>query len=236
MFELISFIFRLLVYQPLLNAMVFLYEFLPGNDFGIAVVTLTLSIRILLYPLNQAAIKAQKALADLQPKLEELQMRFQNKKEELAQETLRLYREAHVNPFASLLPFLVQLPILIALFQLLGRNLGKGEGISLLYPFIPKPGSINFQMFGVIDGTKPLAVFALIAGALQFIQAKMMTPSPSAQKRSDFEKILQQQTLYFFPFLTFIILLRLPSALALYWIVTTIFSLGQQYITLKTAK
>lgn len=233
MVEWVFFIYHTFIYRPLLNALFFLYGILPGNDFGVAIVLLTLGVRGLLYPLNQAAIRAQKTLADLQPKLKELQERFRGDKERLMQETFKLYREARVNPFASLLPFLAQLPILIALFQLLGRDLGNGKGATLFYSFVPKPAAVNFQLFGVIDGQEPYLVLALLAGILQFFQAKMMAPAGAQKKQSDFERILQRQTLYFFPFFTFLILLSLPSALALYWIVTTIFSIGQQYATLK---
>jgi YidC/Oxa1 family membrane protein insertase len=238
MFEWFFFLYHICIYQPLLNILFFLYDFLPGNDFGIAIVVLTLGIRMLLYPMNNAAIKAQKALADLQPKLKELQEKLRDRKEELARETLALYREARVNPFASMLPLLVQVPILIALFRLLGKNLGNGETASLLYPFVKMPEKMSFELFGLLDGTKPYLALAIVAGTLQFIQTKMMTQAtaPAPKKHSEFERIFQQQTLYFFPFFTFLILLRLPSALALYWIVTTIFSIYQQYIILRAEK
>lgn len=232
MLELLFSFFHTFVYQPLLNALFFLYQTLPGNDFGVAIIVLTVIIRTLLYPLNQSAINNQKKIADLQPKLQELQKMLSGKREQLAEGTLKLYRDARVNFLMIFFPFLVQLPILIALFRILGIDLGNNTA-SLLYPFIPQPENINFQLFGRIDGQHSYAFFALLAGFLQFVQAKMMTPANAGSQKSPFERILHQQTIYFFPVLTFLILMRLPSALALYWIITTLFSIGQQYAVTK---
>lgn len=244
MFELISSIFNLLIYQPLLNALFVLYKYLPGNDFGMAIIILTFGVRFLLYPLSRAAIKSQRALSELQPKIKEIQERFKNDLERQTKETLALYREAKVNPFASVLPFLVQLPVLIALFRIFGVNLMNSNWFGALYPFLEPPGHIDFTFLGMFNLGEPNILFALGAGILQFVQTKIPTPSSKesqsfSQKKEgqlDFSQLMQKQMLYFFPVFTFIILLKLPSALGLYWAATTAFSIGQQYFTLKENK
>lgn len=241
MFELIGSVFYLLIYQPLLNALFILYRYLPGNDFGVAVITLTFGIRFLLYPLTKTAIQSQKALSELQPKLKEIQECFKNDKERQAKETFALYREAKVNPFASVLPFLVQLPILFALFRLFGRNFGESQ-LAALYPFLTPPSHIDFSFLGMFNLGEPNILFAVGAGILQFVQTKTLVPAkttaskPATEKNQDkldMDSIMQKQMLYFFPLFTVVILLRLPSALALYWMTTTIFSIGQQYLVMK---
>lgn len=227
-------IFNTILYRPLFNVLILLYQYLPGYDFGLAVIFLTILIRILFYPLGVKAIKSQKALEDLQPKLQEIQRKYKNEKEKQIQATMELYKKAKINPFSSLLPLLVQLPILIALYRVFWRGLNPEEMANLYY-FIPRPDIINPTFFGIINLSQSSIILAIFAGIFQFFQTKMLTPKTKTggDKLDRFSKMLQKQTLYFFPVLTIFILLKLPSAIGLYWIVATIFSIIQQYFILK---
>src|SRR3989338_1999815 len=109
-------IFNTIFYQPLLSALLFIYQRLPGHDLGVAIILLTLLIKLLLYPLGAKAIKSQKALQELQPKMKEIQERFKNDKNTQAKETMELYKREKINPFSSFGLLIVQLPILFALF------------------------------------------------------------------------------------------------------------------------
>jgi len=234
MFELFISVFNVILYQPLFNALVLLYEYLPGHDFGIAVITLTILIKVILYPLGAQGIRSQKALSELQPKMKELQEKFKSNKEQQTKAVMELYKREKVNPLSGCLPLLVQLPILIALFQVFWRGFGE-EQFRFLYSFVAYPGQINTSFLGIVNLAEASIVLALLTGATQFIQTKMITPKKKAAQKSpsDFSSMMQKQMLYFFPIFTVFILWRLPSAIALYWLTTTLFTIGQQYIMLK---
>ena len=234
MFEFIINIFDILLYRPLFNALVLLYNYIPGHDFGIAVILLTVIIRIALYPVAVKALNSQKVLQKLQPKLQEIQKKFKDDKEKQAKETMELYRAEKINPFGGLFLALIQLPILIALYMVFWEGLKPSE-LANLYNFVLNPVTINANFLGMIDLSKPNIAFAILAGVLQFFQTKMMLPkaSKSAGSGPDFSQIMQKQMVYFFPVLTVIILLGLPSAIGLYWTVSGIFSIIQQYFILK---
>src|SRR3989344_96000 len=234
MFAFIGNIFNVLLYQPLFNSLVLIYNYLPGHDFGIAVILLTLLIRVILYPVSVKALHSQKNLQRLQPKLQEIQAKFKNDKERQAKETMELYRTEKINPFSGLFLALVQLPVLIALYNVFWTGLNS-DALNNLYGFVSNPGHINAMFFGLVDLSKPDLPFAIAAGIIQFFQTKMLIPKEdkSKPKTSDISSIMQKQMVYFFPFITIIILIKLPSALGLYWIVSGIFSIIQQYFLLK---
>ena len=232
--------FKILLYNPLYNALVLLYLYLPGKDFGIAVITMTILIRIALYPLMMNSLKSQKSLSELQPKLQAIQEKHKNDKEAQTREMMALYQKEKINPFGGCLPLLIQLPILIALYQVFMKGLGP-ETAHHLYGFVANPGTINTTFLGLVDLTKPSAVLAVISGIIQFIQTKTMTPQKKpAQGAKDqmaqFSEIMQKEMLYFFPIFTVFLLWSLPSAIGLYWTVTGLFSIYQQYIINKENK
>lgn len=226
--------FNILLYQPLLNLLVLLYIYIPGHDFGIAVIVLTLLIRFLFYPLGIKAIKSQKALSELQPKVKEIQERCKGDKEKQAKEIMELYRREKINPFSSFLPLLIQLPVLIALYRVFWQGLQPEQMVNL-YSFVPSLGEIDPSFLGILNLASPSLFLAVLAGISQFIQVKMTVPKTkkSQGKQSDFSRIMQKQMQYFFPVFTVIILLRLPAAIGLYWLTTTLFTIIQQYFILR---
>jgi YidC/Oxa1 family membrane protein insertase len=227
-------IFNLILYQPLFNALILLYEYFPGQDFGIAVIVLTLLIKIILYPVGAMAIKAQKKLSQLQPKIEEIQLKYKQDKEKLVKEVLELYKRERVNPFSGFLPLLIQLPILIALFRVFWRGFEK-EQLTYLYSFVPTPGVIDTTFLGILDLSSPNIIVAFLAGVAQFYQGKMLTPKTdlaTPQKTRDFSKMMQGQMLYFLPLFTVFILWKLPSVVGIYWLVMSVFTILQQNLIL----
>ncbi len=227
-------IFNLILYQPLFNALVFLYAFLPGHDFGIAIIVLTAAIRLVLYPLMAQSIRSQKILNELQPKIQEIQKQYQNDKQKLAKATMELYQKEKFNPFGGCLPLLIQLPILIALYQVFWKGF-QAEQLKFLYSFVPNIGAIDPMFLGLINLTQPNIVFAILAGVLQFVQSKMMMPQMKKQQQKNdqmaqFSGAMQKQMIYLLPLFTVFILWKLPSAVGLYWLVTTLFSIVQQYL------
>jgi YidC/Oxa1 family membrane protein insertase len=229
-------IFNIILYKPLFNALILLYNFIPGHDFGIAIIFLTIIIKTLLAPLSLKAVKSQKDLQEIQPKIKELQTKYKNDKERQAKELLEIYKSKKINPFGGILLLFIQLPILIALYSVFRNGLNSGELVNL-YGFVSNPGSINTFFLNIVDLSKPNLFFAIIAGVCQYFQTKMLMPatqkSSSNDKTADFAKMMQFQTTYFLPIFTVIILITLPSALGLYWIVGGLFSTIQQYFILK---
>ncbi len=115
-------LFKTILYEPLLNLLVVFYNYIPGHDLGIAIIALTVVIKLVLFPFSQKGIKAQKALQDIQPKLEVIKKKYAHDKEKQTQAIMNFYKENKVNPFSSCLPLLIQLPILIAVFQVFRKN------------------------------------------------------------------------------------------------------------------
>lgn len=224
--------FQTFFYQPILNLVVFLYDIVPGNDLGLAIIALTIIIKLILYPLSKKAIKAQKSLQDLQPKIEEIKKKFKDKKEEMGRAMMALYKDHKVNPFSSCLPLLIQLPFLFAVFRVFSNGFGNGS-LDLVYPFIERPEVINQIAFGFLDLSKSNIVLALMAGAAQFWQSKMMmskrpaVKSPGA-KDEDMMAIMNKNMLYFMPAITVFVAMSFPAGLALYWFMTTLLTALQQ--------
>ena len=227
-----SLLYNEVIYRPLFNGLIFLYNVIPGHDFGIAIIVLTIVTRIILYPLNQKAIKSQKEMQVIQPKVKEIQQKYKDDKEKQGRALMELYKQHKINPASGCLPILVQLPILWGLFSVLRAGLNP-EKLSQLYSFVAHPSVINNIFLGILDLSQKSIILAILAGIAQFIQSKMITPQTSPASGSDFSSLMSKQMLYFFPVITVFIAASLPAGLALYWVATTVFGIGQQYLVLK---
>ena len=228
------------LYQPLLNLLIFLYNLVPGNDLGVAIILLTFLIKAVLYPFSRQSIKSQKALQELQPKIDALKKQYKDDKEKLAKEMMVLYKNEKVNPLSSCLPLLIQLPFLIAVFQVFQNGL-KAESLGLLYPFVTNPGHLNPISFGFLNLSQGNIVLAVLTGAAQFWQTKMLSVKrppkgmPGA-KDEDAMAIMNKQMLYFMPIITVVIGASLPAGLVLYWLVMTLLTVLQQQLMFKKHK
>lgn len=231
-------LFNEILYRPLFNALVFLYNLIPGHDFGIAIILLTILVRLILFPLSYKSIKSRQAMSVLQPKIKEIQKKYKTK-EEQSREMMKFYKEQGVNPLSGCLPLLIQLPILIALYRVL-INILKPGSLSLLYSFVKNPGTINALSFGVLDLSKSSPVLAVLAGISQFFYSKITMkysptmPQVSSKKGAfDMQKTMGRQMIYFMPILTVFIAWNFPAGLPLYWVASTLLGLGQEYYLLK---
>ncbi len=230
-------IFHLVFYQPILNLLVFLYNIIPGHDIGLAIIAMTVIIKLILLPLSKQSIKSQKSLQTLQPKIDELKKKYANNKEELGRAMMQLYKQEKVNPFSSCLPLLIQLPFLWAVFIVFRDGLNN-QALSNIYSFISNPGVIHPISLGLVDLSKPNIVLAVLAGAAQFWQAKMMvTKRPEVKsagaKDENMMAMMNKQMLYMMPILTVVIGMTFPGGLALYWLVTTVLTALQQLYLFK---
>jgi YidC/Oxa1 family membrane protein insertase len=136
--------FHIILYQPLLNILIFFYNTIAFGDLGISIIFLTILIRLILFPIFQKSVRNQTILQKIQPKIKKIQEDHKHDKEKQAKELLSLYREHKVNPFSGFLFLLIQLPILIILYQLFLRGL-TAASFGDLYNFIATPK--NFQTF-----------------------------------------------------------------------------------------
>lgn len=223
-------IYNDIIYRPLLNLLVFFHNVIPGHDIGVVIILVTIFIRLILAPSFHKSLKSQKAMNELQPKLNEMREKHKDNKEAQAKAMMELYKEHKINPLSSCLPLLIQLPILIGLYQVFRVALG-GHDIVGLYSFVKVTSAISPKFLGLVDLSKPSIAFGVIAGLAQFWQSKLMMPQTAGADTT--AKAMAFQTTYVLPIISMVIALRLPAGLPLYWIVTTLFAVGQQYYILR---
>lgn len=236
-------VFNEVLYRPLFNLLIWLYDVIPGADIGFAIVALTVIVKLILWPLTQASLKSQKALQDLQPKLDELKEEHKDDKEKLAKAMMELYAKEKVNPLSSCLPILVQIPILIALYQVLSAGL-KSESLTALYGFVQNPGTIDAMFLGFVNLAERNIPLAVLAGVFQFWQTRqLMARRPPKQVRGtagakDEEMLvaMNKSMLYFMPVMTVVIGSSLPGGLTLYWVAINVVSIVQQHFVFRVKK
>jgi len=257
------------LYQPLLNFLILLYDIF--GDFGLAIIVLTIIIRLILYPVAKKSLEHQKKLKKIQPQLKELQKKHKNDKEKMTAEMMALYKEHDFNPASGCLPLIVQFIILITLYRVFisGINLDVNQ----LYGWVPHPTNFNTSFLSLFDLGQKAAevnlgklikldsggftlnnwgglVLAITAGVAQYVQTKMTVAIQAKKKETedknsetqkpddsktesampDMTEMMNKQMLYFFPVLTVYIGLSFPAGLALYWTVSTLLLIGQQWI------
>lgn len=250
--NILSFIYNDLIFRPLFNLLVFLYDIIPGHDIGVAIILLTIMVRLALYKVNGKAIKGQRELQEIQPEIKAIQQKYKDNKEKQAQELMAVYQKRKISPFSGCLPLLIQFPIIIALYRVF-LNGFHDESLKSLYSFVPNPGHLNAISFGgIIDLALPSVALALLASVLQYYQTKSLM-SVAAKKKAEaepkkegemsqeekmqeFTQSLSKNMMYMAPVLTFVFGMTMPSGLALYWSVTTLFAIVQQYFIIKKRK
>ncbi|NLE75306.1 MAG: YidC/Oxa1 family membrane protein insertase [Chloroflexi bacterium] len=227
-----------LIVTPLAEALKLLAGWIEAlgipYHFGFAIILFTLIIKLVTIPLNKKQLESTKATQELQPKLQELQKKYGKDREKLAQAQMELYKEAGVSPMGGCLPMLIQFPILIGLYSALyslanNVNLGsfffipdlalpsQTEGISWLWPFPPKIGW---------DAASAYLVLPVLTLISQLVLQKMMQLSPKSQ---DPQQGMMNSMMSIMPIFFAYITLQVPAGLTLYWVVSNIFSIVQQY-------
>jgi YidC/Oxa1 family membrane protein insertase len=233
-------IFESFFYQPILNLLVFLYNIF--GELGIAILLLTILIKLVLFPLSRKSIKSQKALQDLQPKIEEIKEKNKGNQQATSIALMALYKENKVNPFSSCLPLLLQLPFFIAIFRVFKDGFAQ-DHLDLLYNFVSVPagGVIDTITLGGFDLAEKSIFLAVLAGLAQFWQAKMMsTKKPEVKTKGSKDEsmtaIMNKQMLYVMPLVTVFIGESFPAGLTFYWFLTTLLTALQQKIVFKGAE
>ncbi|MBX4189807.1 YidC/Oxa1 family membrane protein insertase [Candidatus Parcubacteria bacterium] len=222
-----SFLFTQILYRPLFNLLLLLYNYIPGNDLGIAIIALTVLVRAAFFPLSIKAQRSQKALSAINPKIQEIRARLKNDSTAQNAAILQLYKEHKVNPFGGCLPILIQLPILIALYRVFVAGINP-QSLSLLYSFIHNPETLNKLFLGFLDLTSKNHILAIVTGLLQFMQSRQSAKYMQTSGASKEMAAMNSQMLYLFPVIIIVIGWNLPAGLLLYWVTATGFSMLEQ--------
>lgn len=248
-------ILDVLFLQPFLNVIVGIYQLLISAgvpySLGFSIILLTILIRFMLFPFMQQSLKQQKKMQEMVPDINKLKEKYKNNPQKMQMEQMALFKARGVNPASGCLLLLIQLPILISLYQVL-----------LKVVYVKTPNEINTflytdalnlnhlwdtSFFGLSLAKTPaelvtqfgpaLFLIAIVTGLLQFIQSKMMmAPAsdkakqpPKKKGEPDFASVFQTQTLYLLPLFVGFFAHTLPFGLSLYWNTLTIFGIIQQY-------
>jgi YidC/Oxa1 family membrane protein insertase len=252
--------FHTFIYQPLYNILIFLCNIIPGADFGIAIILLTLIVRLALIPIYKKQIEVQKKMQILQPELKELQKKHKNDKEKLTKEQMALYKKHGSNPFSGCLPMIIQIFFLFGIYNVLISVAKNGADTGVIYSFLKYPENINYSFLGMIDLAKPLnfsglsvsnifsfilsnfghILLALLAAIAQYFQAKSMLPATTPEvtdtDKPDISNIMGKQMLVLGPVLTLLFGIQFPAGLSLYWLASTLFMFAQQLYMDKEQK
>ena len=231
----IHYIWNVVLYQPLLNALAFLVSIIPGGDVGLAVIALTIIVKVILFPLSQRSIESQAQMNILTPELNKIKNSGASK-EEQARLTFELYKQHKTNPFSGCLLVLIQIPIIFALYYVFYKGINFESG--LLYSFIHVPAHMNMIFLGILDISQKSLILAILAGFSQYLQAHFMPKPPASNGdgksfQDSFAKSMNMQMKYIFPFLIAFIAYRISGAVALYWITSNMFMVGQQFYVRK---
>ena len=236
--EILAPYWNFLLVHPLISLLVGAYDL--TKDFGLAIVMVTIAIRLALYPLFVTQIRNQRAMQELAPAMNELKAKYGSDRQRLGQEQMKLYKERGYNPAMGCLPILLQMPLLLAMYAaFLQTPTLDGEQLKqILIPFVPIPVGPTDHLdltahwlpwiSGGLGQPDPLHILPILAGATQLISSVMFQPSVQPKNVDPQQKMMQSMQ-YYFPLLTVVFAWGFPSGLALYWVTTTLFGIVQQY-------
>lgn len=227
--------------RPFLNFLVLVASFLPDHDLGVAIILLTIAVKILLFIPTQHSLEGQKKMQLLQPKIEALRKQHKDDAVKMNQEIMKLWKENNINPFQSCLPLLLQFPVLIGLFHVIRDTSDLALSRHLLYgPFQDVSWTFDTHFLGLDLMLTYAWLWAPLLVVMQFIQMKLVfyiADKKKAQKideavhQADNPQDLQQKImLYVLPLMIGFFAFQVPSAVSLYWGISTLFAIGQQLI------
>ena len=195
-----------------------IYSFLHGIGFpnyGVAIIIMTVLVKLILYPLTKKQIESTKAMMEIQPKMKAIQEKYKDDKQRLNMELANLYKNEGVNPLAGCLPLIIQMPIMIGIFY----------GIRDFH----YEGSASFLWMESISAPDPTYILPVLSALTTFIASKQTMPATGAGGAQN------KMMMYFMPLFIGYISLTFPAGLVLYWVVMNIMQIGQQYMMDKAA-
>ncbi len=224
-----------IILRPMLNGLIALSGILPEEvEFGLAIIIFTLVVRLALTPVTIKQTKSTKSLQELQPKMKELQKKYAKNKAKLQQETMKLYKEAGVNPAGCMWPMLIQFPVWIALYQSIMKALATTPenlldlaqhlySSDMIAQAIPVNSHFLWLDLGQPDKTM---ILAILVGGTMWVQQKMTT-APSTDSR---QQQTNQMMLMMMPLMFGMFTIMFPSGLPVFWLVSNLIGIGTQYV------
>jgi len=233
-----SYLYHLFFFDPLYNVLILLFKVFPWADAGIIVILLTILVRLILFPLSRKAVLTQVKMSEISPELNEIKEKYKGNSEEQARRTLALYREKGVNPFSGILVIIIQIPIIFALYQIFLHF--PEVNPALLYSFVTAPENINSSFLGLIDISAKSALIAVLAAISTYLQFQVSMKGQKEPQGNSFgdnlTRSMQKQMKYLFPVIVFFISYNISGVIALYWLTTNLFSVGQELFIKRKAK
>ena len=237
-----TYLYNTYFYYPLYNALIYIVGLIPTHDIGIAVVILTIVVKLILFPLSKKSVITQIKMKQLDPELKALQAKYKNDKPELSKQLMAFYKNNELNPFSGMFLIILQIPVILALAKVFYSK-DLHAGVTFLYGFITFPAYISNMFLGLFDlSVNHSLTLAVLVGISQFIQAKLVIPphNPKTHDATDMgqniAKSMNTQMKYVMPIFVGFISFSLPSIVSIYWITSNIFAIFQELYFRKTVK
>jgi YidC/Oxa1 family membrane protein insertase len=235
----ISYLYNNLIFNPLYNGLIYLIDVIPGIDAGIAVIIFTIIVRLILFPISKKAVVTQVKMKEIEPELNRIKKEIPDRQQQ-ALAVMDLYKKKGVNPFSSFLFLFIQIPIIWALYRIFMSSGLPAVKESLLYSFVKAP-IIDMNFLGIVDiGSKSITL-ALIAAIAQYLQLHFSfsasgKPVKSDDPAMDMAQNMMKNMKYVFPVMVFFISYKIAAVVALYWTVSSLFTLGQEIVVRRHLK
>jgi len=232
--------FNIVIHDPLYNALVFLISVVPYADVGIAVILLTVLVKLILFPFAKQAIETQFTVRKITPELEKIKKEYKDDQQEQVKRTLALYKENDIHPLSGFLVILIQLPIILGLYWIFFKGGLPQIDVSSLYTFMKAPMEVNMQFLSIVDMGGKSIVLALLAGATQFIHARIaivipeVTTKPGESLKDDLMRSMHIQMKYVLPVIVGVIAYTISAAVALYWTTSNVFTIVQELLVRRS--
>lgn len=235
--------FKVILFIPLYNLLVFITSIIPGADLGLAIIILTLIVKVIIFPLYTKSVRTQIKMKAIEPKLKEIKEKYKDNLPEQSRRTLEIYRLEKINPFSTILVLLIQIPIIISLFYVFRDSFSLH--LDLIYSFIKVPEKINTVFLGYFDlAANKNIILAVLTGLTQYFQVNLSLPHQQKRDpkiidgsfKNDLLRSMDLQMRYFMPLLTVFIAFTLPSAIAVYWITSNTFSAIYEFLVIRKIK
>lgn len=222
---------KTIVYVPLYNTLMIVLNAIPFADIGIAVIILTVLVKIILYPLARKTSVTQLQMKENQPEMDRLKEKYKNDREQQAIKIMEFYKKYKINPFSSFFTILIQIPIIYSLYYIFLNSGLPAVDTNLLYSFVRAPEHISMNFLGLVDVSNKNIFFAGLAGITSFFQMKITAPTLTRKAgnggNDDLSRIMSLQMKYFMPVLIFFISWRISGVVALYWAVSNLLGIAQ---------
>ncbi|MFA5022774.1 MAG: YidC/Oxa1 family membrane protein insertase [Candidatus Paceibacterota bacterium] len=234
--------FKTILFIPLYNLLIFITSIIPGADLGLAIIVLTILVKLVIFPLYKKSVRTQIKLKSVEPKLKEIKEKYKDNLPEQSRQTMEIYRQEKINPFSTILVLLIQIPIIITLYYVFRDSFNVHT--DLIYSFVSAPSQINTNFLGWFDLTANKSiVLSVLTGLSQYLQVRFSLPTQPKSKnklgesfKDDLMRSMDLQMRYFMPLITVFIAFTLPSAIAVYWVTSNSFSAIYEMVVIKKIK